>query len=90
MPPVACRVWFGYTLPMDPPERDVVVTLNGGAVTVMLRLAVVVACAGVCESVAVAVKFVVPVKVPLGEPEITPALLKLKPAGKLPAETLQV
>jgi hypothetical protein len=57
---------------------------------VMLRLVVVVACVGVCESVAVTVKFVAPVKVPLGVPEITPALLKVKPAGRLPAETAHV
>jgi len=79
-----------YTLPMDPPGSDVVVTLSGGAVTVMLRLAVVVACVGVCESVAVTVKLVVPVKVPLGVPVIAPALLKIKPEGKLPVVTLHV
>ena len=79
-----------YTLPMDPPGSDVVVTLSGGAVTVMLRLAVVVACVGVCESVAVTVKLVVPVKGPLGVPVIAPALLKIKPEGKLPVVTLHV
>lgn len=80
-----------YALPIDPPASDVVVTLNGGAVTVMLRLAVVVACVGVCESVAVRVKLVGPVMLPLGVPEITPvALLKFNPAGRLPVVTAQV
>ena len=75
---------------MVPPASDVVVTLSGGALTVMLRLALVVPCAGVCESVKVTVKLDVPVKVPLGVPEITPALLKLKPAGRFPALLLHV
>ena len=65
------------------------VTLRGATLTVMLRLADFVAGVGVCESVTVTVKFEVPV-VPLGVPEITPALLKLKPAGKFPDVTLQV
>ena len=73
---------------MPPPRSDVVVTLSGALLTVMLRLAVFVAGVGVCESVTFTVKLEVPV-VPLGVPEITPALLKLKPAGKLPAVTLQ-
>jgi hypothetical protein len=47
-------------------------------------LAPFVAFVGVWESVTVAAKFGVPVKVPVGVPEITPALLKLNPAGKLP------
>jgi hypothetical protein len=56
----------------------------------MLRFAVVVACAGVCESVKVTVKLDAPVNVPLGVPEITPALLNVNPAGKLPAVLLHV
>ena len=90
MPPVACNVWLVYALPIDPPASEVVVTLNGGAATVMPKLAVVVTCAGVCESVNVTVKLDVPVKVPIGVPEITPALLKLKPDGRLPAVLLHV
>jgi hypothetical protein len=78
-------------LPIVPPTSDVVVTLNGGALTVMPRLAVVVACVGVCESVAVTVKLVVPVKVPLGVPEMTPvAEFKFNPAGRVPVATDQV
>jgi hypothetical protein len=75
---------------MVPPANDVVVTLNAGALMVMLKLAVMVAFAGVCESVRVTVKFEVPAKVPVGVPEMTPVLLKLKPAGKLPAVLLQL
>jgi len=78
-------------LPMVPPASDVVVTLSGGALTVMLRLALLVACVGVCESVAVTVKFVVPVSVPLGVPEIAPVPeFKLNPAGRLPVVTAHV
>ena len=77
-------------MPMLPPASEVVVTLSVGALTAMLRLAVVVAFAGVCESVKVTVKLEVPVKVPVGVPEITPALLKFKPAGKLPAVLLHL
>ena len=69
---------------MVPPASEVVVTLSVGALTVMLRLALLVVGVGVCESVTLTVKFVVPANVPLGVPEITPALLKLNPAGKFP------
>ena len=89
MPPMACKVWL-YAVSRLPPASDVVVTLSGGSLTTMLRLEDLVAAVGVCESVTVTVKLMVPVKVPLGVPEITPALLKLKPAGRLPAETLQL
>jgi hypothetical protein len=74
---------------MLPPNSDVVVTRSGALLTVMLRLADLVAGVGVCESVTFTVKFDVPV-VPLGMPEITPALLRIKPAGKLPAVMLQL
>jgi hypothetical protein len=60
--------------------------LSGATLTVMLRLALLVLGVGVSESVTVTVKFDVPV-LPLGVPEITPALLKLKPAGRLPEVT---
>ena len=65
-------------------------TFSVGAVTAMVKTALVVAFAGVCESVRVTVKVEVPVNVPVGVPEITPALLKLKPAGKLPAVMLHL
>ena len=72
-------------MPIDPPASDDVVTLNSGALMMMLRLAVVVACVGVCESVAVTVKLTVPVKVPVGVPEIAPVLaFNDRPAGRLP------
>ena len=77
-------------MPMVPPASDAVVTLRAGALTAMLKLAVMVALVGVCESVRATVKFEVPVKVPVGVPEITPALLKVKPAGKLPAVLLHL
>jgi hypothetical protein len=89
VPPIACKVWL-YKLPTLPPASDVVVTLSGGSTTVMLRLALLVAFVGVCESVTVTVKLEVLVEDPLGVPEITPALLKVKPAGKLPAVMLHL
>ena len=55
----------------------------------MLKFALLVAGVGVCESVTVTVKFDVLVTVPVGVPDITPALLKANPAGKLPAVTAQ-
>jgi len=67
-----------------------VVTLSGGAPTAMLRMALVLAFVGVCESARVTVNFEVPVNVPLGVPETTPAVLKLKPAGKVPGGTLHL
>jgi hypothetical protein len=57
----------------------------------ILRIADLAAAVGVCESFTVSVKFDVPVKVPDGVPEMTPvAAFKDRPAGKLPAVTLQV
>jgi hypothetical protein len=74
---------------MTPLASDVVVTLNGAWLTTMLSWALLVAGVGVCESVTVTVKVELPV-VPFGMPEITPVLLKFKPAGKLPAVRLQL
>jgi len=77
-------------VPTAPPgSGDVVVTLRTGALIVMLRLAVAVF-AGDSESVTVTVKLMVPVTSPVGVPEITPPLLKLKPAGKVPGGTVHV
>jgi hypothetical protein len=56
-------------------------------VVVMERLAVLV-CAGDSLSATATVKFEVPLVV--GVPEITPALDKFKPAGRLPALIDQV
>ena len=53
--------------------------------TVMLKPALFVAD---FESVTVTVKFEV-VAIPVGVPEITPALLSVRPAGKLPPVRLQ-
>ncbi len=86
---MACKVWL-YALPMLPLTSDVVVTLSGGSTTVMLRVALAEAAVGVCESVTVTVKVEVLVAVPVGVPEITPALLRVKPAGKLPVVTLHL
>jgi hypothetical protein len=75
---------------MLPPGSVVVVTLRAGAEMVMLRAAFAVLM-GDSLSVAVTVKFVVPVKVPLGVPEITPvAAFKVNPAGRLPTVTAQL
>ena len=78
-------------MPMDPPASVVVVTLKAVALTVILRFAVAVFLIGDSLSVTVTVKFVVPVKVPLGVPEMAPvAVFKLKPSGRLPVVTAQV
>jgi len=90
MPPVACKVVLGYTELTTPTANalEVVVTLSGATVIVMLRLAVAFAPVGVSESVTVTVKLSVPTNVPVGVPEITPVVaLKLKPAGRLPVVT---
>jgi hypothetical protein len=56
----------------------------------MLRFALAVFAVGVSESVTVTVKLVVPVKLPVGVPEITPLdAFKLSPAGRLPVVTAQ-
>jgi len=65
------------------PEEEIVSL----ALMVMLRLAVAV-WGGVAESVAVTVNANVPLAV--GVPEITPAVLRFKPVGRLPVVTPQV
>jgi len=73
-----------------PPARELVVTLSGGAVTLILRLADVEPGVGVSESVTVIVKFDVPVNVPLGVPVIAPEpAFRLNPAGRVPEVTAQ-
>jgi len=70
-------------------ELDVVVTLSGATVIVMLRLAVGVLPVGVSPSVTVTVKLSVPTNVPVGVPEITPvAPFSDKPEGRLPVVTV--
>ena len=70
---------------MVPPGSDAVVTFSVGALTAMPRLALFEACVGVWMSVTVKLKVVVPVKVPLGVPEITPVLaFKFNPCGSAP------
>ena len=86
---MACKVWL-YALVRLPLASAVVVTVSGGSLTTMLKFAELVEAVGVCESVTVTVKLMDPVTVPLGVPEITPALLKVKPVGKFPAVTLQL
>jgi hypothetical protein len=76
---------------MDPPARDDVVTLNGGALITILRFADALCLVGDSLSVTVTVKFTVPVKVPLGLPEITPVLaFKDRPVGRPPVVIDQV
>jgi len=87
---VACNVVLGYTELTTPTtnELDVVVTLSGATVIVMLRLALAVLPVGVSESVTVTVKLSVPTKVPVGVPEMTPVeAFKDKPEGRLPVVT---
>ena len=74
-------------MPITPAGSGEVVVTDKAGFTTILKLAVLVA-VGVSESVTVTVKLKVPDAV--GVPEITPALLKLKPAGKVPGGTLHV
>ena len=61
------------------------VTFRVGALMVMLRFAEEVFLVGDSLSVTVTVKFVVPVKVPPGVPEIAPVLVfSERPAGRVP------
>ena len=78
-------------MPMDPPASVVVVTLNGGALITMLRFADALCLVGDSLSVTVTVKLTVPVRVPLGLPEIAPVLVfNESPAGRLPVVIAQV
>jgi hypothetical protein len=69
------------------PGREVVVILTGGGAILIDRFTLAL-WAGELESVTVAVKLEVPVAV--GLPEITPELLRLSPAGRLPPVTAQL
>ena len=70
-----------------PAGSDVVVIASVAALMTNVEARVAV-CAGVPESVAVIVNVLVPAAV--GVPERTPALLRLRPGGKVPAVTVQV
>ena len=71
---------------MVPLGRLVVVMFN--APLIVMLSACVLVCGGVLESVAETVNFAVPAVV--GVPLMAPALLMVKPAGKLPVVTAQV
>jgi hypothetical protein len=90
VPPLALSVKL-YATPTCPAPSVVVLIVNGAVVVVgevvMEKLAVFV-CAGDSLSVTATVKFEVPLAV--GVPEITPALDKVRPAGRLPAFIDQV
>ena len=78
---------------MPPVPAGIVVVVTCKVAMVMAMLKVLLfpwLCVGVCESVTVTMKLDVPAEDPVGVPEITPALLKLKPAGKLPVSRAQV
>jgi hypothetical protein len=69
-----------------PLGSELVTTLRGAAVMVMLRAAVAVAPVGCSASVTFTVKLIGPVTLPVGVPEIAPVLeFNDSPAGKLPA-----
>ncbi len=90
VPPVAARLSL-YARPCWPLANKVVVTLTGvaAAATVMLSGCVAVSAAGVLASVTIAVKLNDPAVV--GVPEIVPlATANVKPAGSVPALTLQL
>jgi hypothetical protein len=69
------------------PEGRVVVVMTSSGLMVMVNACFAV-WGGVPESVAVTVKFVVPAAV--GVPEMSPAPLRVNPAGSFPVVTLQL
>ena len=85
VPPLACSA-VEYAVPVVPPGSDVVMTIGGGAATVMLKVLVPVLLAA---SFTCTVNDTVPAVV--GVPEITPVdATKFNPAGNVPALTLQL
>jgi hypothetical protein len=77
-------------VPNVPAANVEVVTLSGGAVRLILRVAVAVL-VGLSESVTVTVKLIGPTCGPVGVPVIAPVeAFRLKPAGKLPVVTAHV
>lgn len=74
---------------MVAPGTEEVVTETGGTVAAIVSVSALLALAfGEEESSTVTVNVAEPTAV--GTPERTPAVLKVKPAGKVPDETLQV
>ena len=74
-----------------PLGRVVVVTFSVGALMMMLRLSYAFFLVGDSESVTATVKLVVPTNGPVGFPVMAPVVaFKLKPAGRLPLEIVQV
>ncbi len=89
-PPVACSWVCGYVVLITPAGNDAVVMVNaGGAFTVKVIAWLADIFAAVEESVTWKVTEL-PLPAPVGVPLITPALLKLNPAGRVPAVTVQV
>ena len=87
MPLLACSV-VEYAVPVVPPGNDVVVIVGGCGAA-----AIAILSAFVAELFAASVTFTVNDEVPavVGVPEIAPVdAVKLKPAGNVPALTLQV
>ena len=76
-----------YGTLMEPAVSEVVVIAKA-LLTVMDLLAMSTAAVGVCESVTCTLKFVVPGVV--GVPLITPAVLILRPGGRVPEASAQV
>ena len=74
----------GYADCATPVGSELVTTLSGAAVMVMLRAAVALP-EGCSESVTFTVKLVRPVALPVGVPEITPVFAFIvRPAGRAP------
>ena len=87
-PPVAATVWL-YAVPSTPAaSADVVIDGGAGKLMAMLRGCVAV-CTGLLESVTITVKFAVALE-PRGVPETRPALLRVKPGGRVPALVVNV
>jgi len=82
--PVAVTGWL-YAVPATPAGSVVVVMFGGaGKLITILRAWVAVIGVMVLESVTLTVKFTVPLG-PVGVPEIVPVLLRVRPAGNVPA-----
>ncbi len=86
MPPFASKLW-PYGTPTVAAATAVVLTVSGGALTLMLRFAPAVC---ILESVSVMVKFEIPVIGPVAVPEMTPDGLSANPAGRLPPLAAQL
>jgi len=88
VPPVAARDWLYAELTMPPGKVAVETARGAGRVAAVMSMESALVAVAAAESVTRTVKLDVPAAV--GVPLITPAALRVSPAGRVPIATAHV